>query len=189
MGFDPRLWRGGPLVEDLGLLSIPSGQVRVCDAGTLFAPVAVAVPAGSYVARILRERGGDNVAAALVVGGGEPVTWEEVGAYGVDAGMSGFFDGELLSVLDATPFEMSIYDDLISQHLDPAEREGRAGAIVPFQEAAFSACRSGWGDGLYPVHVGRDALGEVVVIVTTFIDEDVDKGEELSVEDEPTERA
>lgn len=191
MGFDPRLWRGGPLAEDLGHLDVPSGRVRVCDAGTLFNPVSVAVPAGRHLARVLRERSGDNLAAALVVGQGEPVSWEEVGGYGVDAGMAGFFDANLYDAVDGHEFEQSLYDDLISKHLDPAERLGRAGALVPFAEGSFSACRSGWGDGWYPVHVGRDAGGEVVVIVTTFLGEDEESEEEseLSVEDEPTERA
>lgn len=187
MRFDPRLWRGGPLAEDLGLIPIPSGEVRVCDAGTLFKPVRVAVPPGRYLARVLRDRSGDNVAASLVVGGREPVAWDEVGGYGVDAGMAGFFDGKLVEALDGHRWEASIYDDLISRYLDPAEREGRAGALVPFQDAAFSACRSGQGDGWYGVFVGRDAQGEVAVIVTGFNGDEESEDDDLSAEDEPTE--
>lgn len=187
MNFDPRLWRGGPNIEDLGQLSVPSGRVQICDPGTLFDPVAVEVPAGQHLARVLKSRDGDNVAAALVVRKGEPVSWEEVGNYGVDAGMSGFFDGALFDQVDAHDFDVSIYDDLISRHLEPAEREGHAGTLIPFDGATFSACRSGWGDGIYPVHVGRGVDGGVEVIVTTFLDDDED--DEDSVEDEPTERA
>jgi hypothetical protein len=34
----------------------------------------------------------------------------------------------------------------------------------------FSACRSGVGDGVYPVYVGRDASGKVVAVLTTFLE-------------------
>jgi hypothetical protein len=96
------------------------------------------------------------------------VRFEEVGAYGVDAGMSGFFDRELHERADGFELEGSIYDDLISNHLDPAEDKGHAGAFVPFERQRFSACRSGGGDGVYPVYVGKDARGHVVAVVTTF---------------------
>jgi len=185
MNFDPRLWRGGPNIEDLGHIAVTSGRVAVCDPGTLFDPVTLRVPVGRYPVRVLRGADRRNAAASLVLRPGEPVRWDEAGAYGVDAGMSGFFDGDLLDRLDREDFETSIYDDLISLHLDPAERLGHAGALVPFAEGAFSVCGSGWGDGLYPVHVGRGGDGEVVVVVTTFLD---DEDEQEDGEDEPTER-
>ena len=189
MRFDPRLWRGGPLTEHIGDLDVPSGQLRVCDAGTLFEPVAVTVPSGRHPVRVLRNRGGDILAAAVRVGPGEPSRWSEEGAYGVDAGLAGFFDGALLEKVDAHAFETSIYDDLIALHLDPAEDAGQAGAMVPFDGGGFATCRSGHGDGIYAVYVGTDPRGAAAVVVTEFIGpDDEDLEEELDVEDAPTEQ-
>lgn len=191
MSFDPRLWRGGPLTDEIGTLSIPSGTVGICDPGTLFEPVTVGPVEERGLVRVLRDRRGENLAMALVVRATEPVRWEEAGAFGVDAGMAGFFDAALLEVLDEHRFPVSIYDDLISRHLDPAERKGHAGALVPFQDLAFSACRSGWGDGEYPVWVGHDEDDRVAVIVAIFVFEEAEESvdDERSVGDEPTERA
>lgn len=187
MRFDPRLWRGGPLTEHIGDLDVPSGDVSICDAGTLFGPVPVAVPPGRYPVRVLKDLRGDNVAVALRVGGTEPVRWSEDGTFGVDAGMAGLFDSKLLAKLERQDFPTSIYDDLIQRHLDPAEDEGRAGAMVPFDGGAFAACRSGHGDGFYSVWVGRDTAGKVAVVVTEFIEAALDV-DELDVEDAPTEQ-
>ena len=166
---DARLWQAGDHAEEIGALDVASGAVKVCDAGTLFAPVEVEVPKGTYDVRIPRNGDGDNEAAALVAKGAKPVSWTEAGAYGVDAGMSAFFDADVFARVDKHAFPVSIYDDLICNHLDPAERQGHAGAFVPFEDAKFSACRSGYGDGVYPVFVGRDAKGKVVAVVTTFL--------------------
>lgn len=189
MRFDPRLWRGGPLTEHIGDLDVPSGRLAVCDAGTLFQPVGVDVAAGRHAVRVLRNRDGENLAAAVRVGPGEPARWEERGAYGVDAGMAGFFDQATLAKLEAHDFASSIYDDLISKHLDPAEAQGHAGAMVPFEGSGFAACASGYGDGTYGVYVGIDPRGGVAVVVTEFIGpDDEDLEDELDVEDAPTEQ-
>jgi len=168
-GVAAHLWQAGAHSEEIGELSIPSGKVKVCDAGTLFAPVEVALPPGDYDVRIQRNEDGDNAAAVLIAKSAKPLVWKEIGAYGVDAGMSGFFDADVFDRIDKHTFEVSIYDDLICNHLDPAEEEGHAGAFVPFEEAKFSACRSGYGDGVYAVFEGRDASGTVVAVVTTFM--------------------
>jgi hypothetical protein len=164
------IWRGGTHAEEIGEMEIPSGKVKVSDAGTLFAPVEVAVPKGSYHVRITRNDDGENRAAVLIQKDAVPTTWTERGSYAVDAGMSGFFDGDVFTRVDKHVWPISIYDDLICNHLDPAEREGHAGAFVPYEETKFSACRSGYGDGVYPVYEGRDANGTVVAVVTTFLD-------------------
>ena len=165
------LWQGGPRTEELGEISIPSGAVTISDAGIPHG-VRVAVSPANGSVRILRNEDGDNVAAALVFPEGEPVDWTEAGTYGVDCGLSGFGDSELLEQLDKQTWEISSYDDLISLHLEPREDEGHAGALIPFQGNAFSACRSGYGDGVYAVHVGRNREGRVAAIVTVFIDND-----------------
>ena len=166
---EPHLWQPGPHAEEIGLLDVPSGKVMVCDAGTLWGPVAVELPPGRYHVRIARNEQGDNEAAILLAEGAAPVNWTEVGTYGVDAGMSAFFDAEVFARVDRHRFPISIYDDLISNHLDPAEAKGHAGAFVPFEEARFSACRSGYGDGVYPVFVGHGASGAVQAVVTIFM--------------------
>jgi hypothetical protein len=162
------VWQAGSSSEEIGELEVPSGVVHVCDAGTLFAPVAVKLPKGVYEVRVARDDRGDNGAAVLAKKGAKPVKWKNVGAYAVDAGMAGFFDGDVFMRVDKHVWPISIYDDLISNHLDPAEAEGHAGAFVPYEETKFSACRSGGGDGVYPVFAGHDANGDVVVVVTTF---------------------
>ena len=163
------LWRSGPHAEEIGDLEILSGSVMVCDAGTLFSPVEVSLPKGVYRVRVARDNR-ENASAVLIAKNAAPVAWEEAGAYGVDAGMSGFFDADVFERVDDHDWSVSLYDDLISKHLDPAERRGHAGAFVPFEEVKFSACRSGGGDGVYPVYVGRDASGEVVAVLTTFLE-------------------
>jgi hypothetical protein len=165
---DAALWRAGPSSEEIGEIAISSGKVRVCDAGTLFAPVEVVLRAGTYQVRVARGKDGDNRAAVLAMAGATPTSWKRVGAYPVDAGMSGFFDADVFARVDAHQWPISIYDDLICDHLDPAEDEGHAGAFVPYEETKFSACRSGSGDGVYPVFAGSDAGGAIVAVVTTF---------------------
>lgn len=161
-------WSPGASSQELGTLAIPSGEVAVCDAGTLDGKVRVAVAPGMYEVRVHRDEQGNNVAAALVMPGAKPVAFEQVGRYGVDAGLSGFFDAKLHETASNFDFDCSIYDDLISEHLEPAEDKGAAGVLIPFEGGAFSACRSGFGDGVYPVLVGRDASERVVAVVTTF---------------------
>lgn len=164
-------WQASAESEEIGELEIPSGKVKVSDAGTLFAPVEVAIPKGTWHVRITRNGDGDNIAAVLYQRpDAAPIAWREQGSYAVDAGMSGFFDGDVFARVDKHVWPISIYDDLISKHLDPKEAEGHAGAFVPFEETKFSACRSGYGDGVYPVFAGTDASGAIVMVVTTFLD-------------------
>ena len=194
MRFDPRLWRGGPLTEHIGDLDVPSGQLRVCDAGTLFEPVAVTVPSGRHPVRVLRNRGGDILAAAVRVGPGEPSRWSEEGAYGVDAGLAGFFDGRVPDVPGVARAHQHRHLPL-APRLQPGaqvavvEDAGQAGAMVPFDGGGFATCRSGHGDGIYAVYVGTDPRGAAAVVVTEFIGpDDEDLEEELDVEDAPTEQ-
>lgn len=165
---EARMWTSGAHAEELGTLDVPSGTVMVCDPGTLFGPVAVAVPSGTYDVRVGHD-GRDNFASALVAKGAKPTSWKKVGVYGVDAGMAGFFDAAVLARVDKHSFPISIYDDLICDHLDVAEEAGHAGAFCPFEESKFSSCRSGHGDGGYPVFAGTDGSGKVVAVVTTFL--------------------
>jgi hypothetical protein len=167
---DAHLWSAGSHAEEIGDLEISSGRVMVCDAGTLFDPVEVSLPKGVYRVHVARDKGRDNAAAVLIAKDATPVSWKEAGAYGVDASMSGFFDADVFDCVEDHDWSVSLYDDLISKHLDPAERRGHAGALVPHEEAKFSACRSGFGDGVYPVYVGRDANRKVVAVLTTFLE-------------------
>lgn len=164
----PEAWKSSATSEELGELTIPSGAVMVGDAGSLMAPVKVDVAAGTWRVRVTRRRDGKNASAALYREGAAPVAWDKRGDYPVDAGMAGFFDSGLFARVEKHPWQISIYDDLICEHLDPAEAQGHAGALVPFEELKFSACASGSGDGVYPVFAGTDAGGAVVVVVTTF---------------------
>ena len=74
----------------------------------------------------------------------------------------------MFAALSSATWEGGLYDDLISLHLDPAEEEGRAGAMVPYDNSTFSACRSGAGDGVYGVFAGRDDGDTIVAVATVF---------------------
>lgn len=168
---DARYWSPGPNAIELGELPIPSGVVVVVDPGVLRGVVRVAIPPGTYRVRIARTPERSVESAALVAPSATPVRWEEVGAYAVDAGMSGFFDAGVFARVERAYSKRNIYVDLIAQWLEPAEKRqrGRGGVLVPFENEAFSACSSGDGDGLYSVYAGRDARGTVVAVVTSFL--------------------
>ncbi len=159
--FGRHLWDADPALREIGRLAVPSGEVIVCDPGLLDGGVSLAVEPGQYAVRVHTAGGQLNTAAALVANDAEPVTFEHVGSYGVDAGVSGFFD--LAVHAAARDFGGNIYDDLIADPL-----EAHAAALVPLEGQHFSACTSGHGDGVYPVFVGRSAAGKVVVVLTTF---------------------
>lgn len=168
---DARFWSPGPNAIELGELPIPSGEVVVVDPGVLQGAVRVAIPPGTYRVRLARTPERSVESAAIVAPSAAPVRWEEVGAYAVDAGMSGFFDAGVFARVQRATWKRNIYDDLIAQWLEPAEKQqrGRGGVLVPFEKDTFSACSSGDGDGLYSVYAGRDARGMIVAVVTSFL--------------------
>lgn len=162
------LWSEGPDTVELGSLRVTSGAVVVCDAGVLDDGVDVDVPNGEYLVRIAKNEHGEITASSLLARGASPVSFEEVGDYGVDAGLSGFFDKALHERASTFDFPSDIYNDLIDGVLYPKDAPETSMTMVPFEGGTFSACRSGGGDGVYPVFVGRDAKGEIVAVITTF---------------------
>lgn len=162
------LWNEGPDTVELGTLTIDSGAVVVCDAGVLDGGVEVSLPKGEYLVRIARNERGEISAASLLARGAAPVTFEEVGDYGVDAGLSGFFDKTLHERASTFDFPSDIYNDLIDGFLYPEGAPEVSTTLVPFEGGTFSVCRSGGGDGVYPVFTGRDEQGRLVAVITTF---------------------
>ncbi|MEV0645070.1 DUF4241 domain-containing protein [Phytomonospora sp. NPDC050363] len=90
--------------------------------------------------------------------------------YGVDAGTGAFIDASGGKALDRINDADSAYD------LDDALTDAgkavppRMGANVTDEETGLNVVvfPSGWGDGVYPTWIGRDAAGEVVSVVTDF---------------------
>jgi hypothetical protein len=93
------------------------------------------------------------------------VAFREAGRFGVDAGTAGFLDAHVFAALSDHVFEENAYDDLLAPSLATA---GAAAALVPFEGSMFFACRSGDGDGVYPVFVGSDAAGTPVAVLVSF---------------------
>ncbi|MFI5780920.1 DUF4241 domain-containing protein [Nocardia sp. NPDC051570] len=74
--------------------------------------------------------------------------------FGVDSGVAGFLDP------DAAPAIRTRLEDNYFQHdADPTE--------LPIP--GLKSFRSGWGDGVYPVWLGRDAAGNLGAVVADFL--------------------
>jgi hypothetical protein len=174
-------------VVDAGPLRLPTGRIVACDPGwaTPGEPFTVAVPPGGYPTQIATagypgEYEGEPphiewVTGARVLISAEPtVAWEpalrpgedarmlregEFYGFGVDSGMGCFVDAAAAGALAGA--NVAIPDD------------GRAGGVVvlddPESGGNLIAYQSGWGDGCYPVWIGRDAGGEVTCLVADML--------------------
>lgn len=179
-------------VEEIGKLSLPTGQVYACDpfvelCGDDVEAFTVTVEPGAYpvqVARACWEGEYDvRVAAARLVIRDEPaLSWElavcpgqdvaELSdggffGYGVDAGAGCFVDASSASVIgDLTE---NGDDGPVWDAFEAAEHIA-VGALVaaPGGEHDIAVFNSGWGDGAYPTWVGRTAAGDVCCFATEF---------------------
>lgn len=169
-----------------GWLRAPTGRLVACDPDDYFLaerlPYTVTIPPGTYqvlvnVARRTQAVGIDPHVAAcgVLIHAGAVSSWELAlvpgedprvlrdGAtygFGVDSGMGCFMDAAAIPAVTSVraygeiPFrERSVVGVCIADFEDPA-----SGANV----IAFS---SGWGDGRYPVWIGRAADGSVACFV------------------------
>ena len=169
-------------VRDAGTLHMPSGQLTAADPGWIRAdgePFTVTVPPGSYPVQLSVVRFDDNpehrrVAAARLAVRDIPVeSWEmaltagqdpralpDRGFYGfnVDAGMGCFYDASAAASFAHQPRGWLGQFDL-------RRLAFTAVASDPGSSANLIAYHSGWGDGSYPVWIGRSADREVACFV------------------------
>lgn len=188
-------------VPQLGTLRLPSGALIACDPTYLRSvepdasewvmksysyqqsrhPFTATVPPGEYPVVLSRFRwlsgSGPTVAAVKVwVGDGPVDSWEMAlrggqdprmlpdggfFGFGVDAGAGCFFDAAAASALARQTTEFVLGYEESRELTDDA-----SGANL----IAFS---SGWGDGSYPVWIGRTAAGDIACFVADLLTFDV----------------
>lgn len=188
-------------VPQLGTLRMPSGALIACDPGYLQPaepdasdpatksythqqtrhPFTTTVPPGDYPVVMSRFRwlsgSGPVVAAVKVwVGDGPVDSWEmalRAGedirvlpdggffGFGVDAGTGCFFDAAAAAALARQTGEFVLAPEESKELADDA-----SGANL----IAFS---SGWGDGSYPVWIGRTAAGDIACFVADMLTFDI----------------
>ena len=160
-------------VVDLGVLRVPSGRVEACDPFVILGdgPVFEVEP-GDYPVRVTVA----DVEAylSLVLADGEPASVEAAqpvrgrGIVCVDAGAVAFVDHD--AVATAMPPQDDWYDVFDSGEPDSwfslmdspdHYRRGAANIVMPRAGAGENVVLSysGWGDGVYPVMLTRDADG------------------------------
>ena len=196
-------------VVDLGTVRVPSGRVEACDPfGDLGGGPVFDVEPGDYpvrvtIADVSKEHDGSHEREAylsLVLRDVEVADVEEArpvsgtGLIAVDAGLVAFVDHE--AVATAMPEDQTTwYDDVIetgepdcwfsllysSEHY----REGAANIVMPLAQAGENVVMSGagWGDGVYPVMLTRDADGlphglHIDLGMFAWDDEEDDDGDE-----------
>ena len=160
-------------VVDLGVLRVPSGRVEACDPFvTLGDGPVFEVEPGDYPVRVTVA----DVEAylSLVLADGEPASVEAAqpvrgrGIVCVDAGAVAFVDHD--AVVTAMPPQDDWYDVFDSGEPDSwfslmdspdHYRRGAANIVMPRAGAGENVVLSysGWGDGVYPVMLTRDADG------------------------------
>jgi len=176
-------------VRELGRLRMPTGRLLAVDPGTIFhdrGPLDVTVPPGEYpvalaVARWEPPARSGRVAAARLLVRDEPVAAWELGVcdgeeamllgdgefygFGVDAGVACLADAA------AAGFLLAVADDDKRYHAAfvDVDLDGGIEVTDPQSGANAFAFSSGWGDGDYPVWVGRTAAGEVACFVADLL--------------------
>ncbi|WP_432923858.1 DUF4241 domain-containing protein [Microbispora sp. CA-135349] len=169
-------------------LVMPTGRVVAADPGCVeddTEAFTVAVPPGTYevslaVAAFADDPEHRRVAGVKVtIADRPPVTWElalkpgqdprllsdgEFHGFGVDTGMGCLFDASAVQALAAVGDDDDEFERISDLVCEYAWAEFDA---VPGVNCV--AFLSGWGDGAYPVWVGRDADGDVVCFVADML--------------------
>jgi hypothetical protein len=179
--------RIGVGVREVGLLNLPSGRVIAADPSWLpswqrlgIAPYTASVQPGRYPVSVsvMTAQGVDLVAAAkLSITSGPVAAWslalrpgEDLGSLrpgeyfgvGVDVGNAGFLDAVALQY-------MAGQEEKGSGDLDVMATQLSAQRSDPVTGANYIVFNTGYGDGHYPVWVGRDAGGMVACFVMDML--------------------
>lgn len=164
-----------------GVLRLPSGRLVVGDPDPWLhevVPFEETVPPGEYPLHLSVVRFADSpdhtrVAACALWVSDRPTTswnnaWRE-GEHPLRLGDGEFFgvgvDAGRVALVDAA--EAPAYEDLIEDAYD--EMSGWAHELAGPGDANLITVSSGWGDGSYPVWVGRDEDGELTCFVVDFL--------------------
>jgi hypothetical protein len=174
-------------VRDAGVLNLPTGQIIAADPSWLpswqrlgIAPYTATVPPGRYPVSlsVMTTQGVDLVAAAKLAISNSPVTsWElaipegkdpsqlKPGEYygvGVDVANAGFLDATVLPYMagreETSPEDLNVLMTSLS-----AER------VDPVSGVNYIVFNTGYGDGHYPVWIGRQADGTVTCFVMDML--------------------
>jgi hypothetical protein len=168
--------------RSLGAIDIPDGRVYACDPGVPVddQPLAQRLAPGSYevVLFVAVRTDSDlhnstaerNAAAALVCSSGTPERWEPASRQGVPADATAYAVDSGAGCFMGTRATQPIFEaDAASGNAIMEALKEASGAIVALKgEAAAAVFTSGCGDGVYDTWLGRDARGEVSMILTDF---------------------
>ncbi len=166
-------------VVDLGVLRVPSGRVEACDPfvelgdGPVFEVEPGDYPVKVTIADVSEEHDGSHEREAylsLVLADGEAATVEIAPqlegsdwGVGVDAGTVAFVDHDAVATAMPPQGERAEAYDSWSALMDSPDhyQEDVANIVMPRAEAGENVVlsHSGWGDGVYPVALTRDADG------------------------------
>jgi Protein of unknown function (DUF4241) len=169
---------------DGGELALPSGRLVVADPDPWMAEVtrfAEVVAPGAYPVVLSVVRFGDDpeharvAAVAVEVSGSPTVSWDTAwrgGEEGLLLGDGQFFgvgvDGGRVGLVDESA--AAAHAETVGKHLeDHFDERGLVQDIPGPGGANLITVESGWGDGAYPVWVGRDAGGRVTRFVVDFL--------------------
>lgn len=164
-----------------GVLRMPSGRLVVGDPDPWLhevVPFTETVPPGEYPVQLALVRFADSpdhtrvVACALWVSDRPTASWNNAwreGEHPLRLGDGEFFgvgvDAGRVALVDAAV--APAYEDMIEDAYD--EMSGWAHELAGPGDANLITVSSGWGDGSYPVWVGRDADGELTCFVVDFL--------------------
>ncbi len=163
-----------------GRLRLPTGRLVVADPApwmTEAAPFVAAVPPGEYPLQLSVVRFVDNLeharvaACALWVSDRPTATWNNAwreGEVPLLLGDGEFFgvgvDGGRVALVDAGA--APVFADAVEDAYE--DMTGQVHELTAARDNLITV-ESGWGDGSYPVWIGRDEAGQVTCFVVDFL--------------------
>lgn len=185
---------------EAGKINLPSGKLVACDPLITadMKPFTVNFPIGEFLVYVHKERESGCIAYVEIVFATKPaVNWEmaltegqrlkdldknEVFGYPVESGMGCFMDVETqaaLNKLEADLYEkkgddfQGIYEEFFHMHFFHSKGAQDQYAFLKPQnnvDGTIFAFEAGYGEGFYASYIGFDEEGNVVKIITEFIE-------------------